>query len=305
MSLGGEEYVLRHADYTAVVTEVGAGLRTLRHRGTDLVLGYGADEVRPRYRGALLVPWPNRVVDGSYSFDGEDLQLDLTEPERGHALHGLVTWARFDLLDSDTSSVVLGHAIVPRTGYPFCVEVRARYTLATDGLTCTVTAKNVGPRLAPYGVGTHPYLLGGAGRVDDWTLELPAGRVQQVAGERLLPQGVAEVEGEFDFRLPRQLRETTLDHAFTALTSDPDGRVRARVTGPDGTGAEIEWDPVVQPWVQVHTADLPDPDASRRGLALEPMTCPPDAFGSGTDVVVLEPGEQHTASWTIRATPGP
>ncbi|HWU31187.1 MAG TPA: galactose mutarotase, partial [Microbacterium sp.] len=55
------------------------------------------------------------------------------------------------------------------------------------------------------------------------------------------------------------------------------------------------------PWVQVHTADLPDPAASRRGLAVEPMTCPPDAFNSGTDLIVLEPGAAHTAGWSIRA----
>ena len=301
MSLGGEEYVLRYGDYEAVVTQVGAGLRTLRHGGTGLVLGYGAGEVRPVYRGALLAPWPNRVVDGRYSFAAEDLQLDLSEPERGHALHGLVAWSRFDLLASDSSSVALGHAIVPRTGYPFAVEVRARYALAEDGLTCTATARNIGGRPAPYGVGSHPYLLAGPGQVDGWTLEVPADLVQEVTGERLLPQGVVDVGGDRDFRRPRVVGTTVLDHAFTGLRPDDDGRARARVTGPDGTGVEVEWDPQVQPWVQVHTADRPDPDESRRGLALEPMTCPPGAFGSGTDVVVLEPGQEHSAAWTIRA----
>lgn len=305
MSLGGDEYELRHGEYSAVVTQVGAGLRVLRHGGTDLVLGYDAEQVRPRYRGALLVPWPNRVVDGSYRFDGEELQLDLTEPERGHAIHGLVAWSRFDLLESAASSVLLGHEVVARTGYPFRVQVRARYELSDDGMRCTVSARNVGRRRAPYGVGAHPYLLGGPGRVDDWQLKVPADRVQQVTGERLLPQGLVEVAGtDLDLRLGRTVGTTELDHAFTALTADPDGRVRATVTGPGGTGVEVEWDPEVQPWVQVHTADLPDPAESRRGLALEPMTCPPDAFSSGVDVVVLEPGEEHVAAWTIRAAPG-
>ncbi|HLN78084.1 MAG TPA: aldose 1-epimerase family protein [Nocardioidaceae bacterium] len=302
MSLGGDEYVLSHGDYTAVVTEVGGGLRLFRQGDRDLILGYAADEVRPRYRGALLAPWPNRVVDGRYSFGGESYQLDLSEPERGHALHGLVAWSRFDLLDSDSSSAVLGHPIVPRTGYPFCVVVTVRYSLDDRGLSCSVTARNTGDRPAPYGVASHPYLLGGSGRVDDWVLELPASEVLEVTPDRLVPTGTRSVaDTDFDYRSPRLVGRTELDHAFTSLSPDARGLVRARVLAQDGTGVECEWVAAELPWVQVHTADLPDASESRRGLALEPMSCPPDAFNSGTDLVVLEPGAEHTVDWTLRA----
>lgn len=305
MSLGGDEYVLERGGYKAVVTEVGGGLRVLVHEDRDLILGYAQDEVRPRSRGALLAPWPNRVVDGRYPFDGEAYQLDINEVARGHALHGLVSWARFDLLDSDSSSVVLGHHLVPRPGYPFCLQVVARYALGETGLTCAVSARNVGEQRLPYGLGSHPYLLGGDGRVDEWTLELPAEQVLEVTDDRLVPTGLHAVAGtERDFRTARRIGTAEVDHAFTGLTPDRYGHVRARVLGADGRGAECEWDPVSLPWVQVHTADLPDPDQSRLGLALEPMTCPPDAFNSGKDLVVLDPGEQHTAEWTLRAVTG-
>lgn len=305
MSLGGDEYVLRHGDYAAVVTEIGGGLRVFRHGDRELIRSYEQDEVRPRYRGALLAPWPNRVVDGRYSFDGEPFQLDLSEPERGHALHGLVSWSRFDLLDSDSSSVVLGHPLVPRRGYPFCLRLVVRYALGDDGLRCTVSADNIGERRLPYGVAPHPYLLGGTGRVDDWTLGLPAEEVLEVTPDRLVPTGLRPVVGtDLDFREPRRIAATEVDHAFTALRADADGLVRARVMGEDGAGAECEWDAGTLPWVQVHTADLPDPAESRLGLALEPMSCPPDSFNSGTDLVVLEPGEEHTAEWTLRAVAG-
>jgi aldose 1-epimerase len=305
MSLGGDEYVLEHGDYTAVVTEVGGGLRALRHGERDLVRSYARDEVRPRYRGALLAPWPNRVVDGRYSFDGQDFQLDITEPERFHALHGLVCWSRFDLLDSDSSSVVLGHHVVPRSGYPFCLQVVVGYALTQDGLTCSVSGRNVGDQPLPYGVASHPYLLGGEGRVDDWTLELPADEVLEVTAERLVPTALRPVAGTaFDFRTATPVGATEVDHAFTGLRPDPGGRVRARVLGPDGLGAECEWDPKIMPWAQVYTGDLPDPAESRRGLALEPMSCPPDAFNSGIDLVTLDPDEQHTAAWTLRAVTG-
>lgn len=300
MSLGGDEYVLRHGDYTAVVTQVGGGLRMLRHGDRDLVRPYAADEVRPRYRGALLAPWPNRVVDGRYTFDGEAFQLDLSEPERGHALHGLVCWARFGLMDSTVSSAVLAHRLVPRTGYPFEVTVVAAYEVGPEGLRCVVTTRNVGPRPAPYGVAAHPYLLGGTGTVDGWTVQVPAEEVLEVTADRLVPLHRSPVAGtDLDFRQPRRVGATAVDHAFTALRPGPDGLVRATVLGEDGHGVVCSWDPAVLPWVQVHTADLPDPAESRRGLAVEPMSCPPDAFNSGTDLVVLRPGQEHVAAWTI------
>jgi aldose 1-epimerase len=314
MSLGGEEHLLRHGDYTAAVTEVGGGLRFLRHGERDLLLGYAVDGIRRYYRGALLAPWPNRVVDGRYRFDGESFRLDLSEPERGHALHGLVVWSRFAVRTSDPSSVSLTHSLVPRTGYPFALELTVSYRLGDGGLTCSVTARNIGQRRAPYGVAPHPYLVAGHGRVDDWALELPAEQVMEVTADRLVPTGLRPVAGStLDFREERTIGTTRLDHCFTALrpaddaddADDPhdpyDGRVHARLLSADGHGVECAWDAATLPWVQVHTADLPDPAESRRGLALEPMTCPPDAFNSGTDLVVLDPGEEHTAEWALRA----
>jgi aldose 1-epimerase len=302
VSRGGTEHLIRHGDYSAAVTSVGAGLRYLRFRDRDLVLSYAADAVRPRYRGVLLAPWPNRVVDGRYSFGGESYQLDLTEPERGHALHGLVCWERFELVEREADSVVAVHRIVPRPSYPFELEVRARYRLGDDGLTCEVTARNVGERAAPYGVAGHPYLVAGRGPVDRWTFELPAAQVLEVTADRLVPTGLADVEGtDFDFRAPRSLDGLEVDHALTALAPDPDGLVRARVLGEDGAGVVCTWDPAGLPWVQVHTADLPPPEASRAGLAVEPMTCPPDAYNSGTDLRVVAPGETTSAAWTLGA----
>jgi aldose 1-epimerase len=299
VSRGGAERRLSHEGYEAVVTAVGGGLRVLRHRGRDLVLSYAADQIRPRYRGTLLAPWPNRVVDGRYTFEGVSHQLDITEPERGHALHGLVCWERFELT-GDTTSVTARHRLVPRTGYPFELELSATYSLDVNGLTCRVTCLNSGDHPAPYGVAGHPYLVAGPGPVDSWTLELAAAQVQEVTPDRLVPTGVAAVTGtRLDFREPRSLDGLGVDHAFTALVPGTDGLVRARVRAEDGGGVECTWDPASLPWVQVHTADLPPPEPNRAGLAVEPMTCPPDAFNSRQDLRVLAPGESTTAAWTI------
>lgn len=303
MTAGGTEYVLGCEGYAAVVTEIGAGLRVLTHQGRELVVSYSADAVRPRYRGALLAPWPNRVADGRYSFGGASHQLDLSEPERGNALHGLVCWERFEVVSHGPTAVRLTQRMVPRTGYPFALEIEVEYALDDRGLHCTVLARNVGSEPAPWGVGPHPYLRAGDGRVDDWTLRLPAGRVLDVSPDRLLPAGVRDVDGAYDYRTARPIGAGELDHAFTGLEPDAGGTCTVALHGPDGRGVACSWPAATLPWVQVHTADLaPGDPAHRIGLAVEPMTCPPDAFNSGTDLVVLTPGQDHEATWTIAAT---
>jgi aldose 1-epimerase len=296
------EQVIEHGDYTAVLTPVSAGIRLLLHAGTDLVVPYAAGEVRPSYRGAILAPWPNRVVDGRYGFAGHDYELALSEPARQHALHGLVAWTRFDAIEHDQRSVTWRHESVASTGYPWSLRIDVAYSLDDDGLTTTVTATNLSDSPAPYGVAPHPYLRVGDVPIDECELTIPAGRVLEVTPDRLIPTGVADVAGtRFDFRASRRIGDDQLDHAFTGLADAGDGPVTVRLRTPDGRGVACSWDPVVLPWVQVHTADVPGTPANRAGLATEPMSCPPDAFNSGTDLVVLEPGDSHSASWTISA----
>lgn len=297
----GEQFELRAGHTCAVVTEVGAGLRLLRVGDRDLVAGYPADRMCPVSRGAVLAPWPNRIRDGRYPWEGHELQLPLTEPGRGNALHGLVSWLPWTPVFRAEDAVGLGCRVWPQPGYPFQLELTATYRLAGDGLYWQLDARNLGPEAAPYGCAVHPYLLGGPGRVDDWTLTLPAERFLEVDTDRLLPVGLRPVEGSsFDFRSTAPLRGVVIDHAFTGVRADRDGLARAAVRSPEG-GVVVEWDPAVLPWVQVHTADRPEPELDRAGLAVEPMTCPPDAFRSGDGLVRLEPGETHSAWWRIRA----
>ncbi|WP_020578182.1 aldose 1-epimerase family protein [Actinopolymorpha alba] len=301
MQASGEQYALVGSGYTAVVTEVGATLRELQYAGRDLIAGFPAERMRPFYRGAVLAPWPNRVADGAYEFAGARHQLPLNEPARHNALHGLVAWVNWTLVETATTGVVLGHRLFPQDGYPFRLDLTLSYELSEDGLHCVLTAVNAGDVPAPYGCAPHPYLVAGPGRVDDWSLELPASRYLEVTPDRLLPVGLADVAGTpYDFRTARPIGTTFIDHAFTDLTPEPAGDIHARVLAADGRGVEMRWDTRC-PWVQVHTADRPEPAYNRSGLALEPMTCPPDAFNSGTDLVILAPGEQHEASWIIAA----
>lgn len=287
--------------YEADIASVGATLRTLSVDGRDLIVPFAADEVRPAYRGATLAPWPNRIVDGRYRFRGVEHQLPLTEPARGQALHGLMCWTEFVDRHVSADRVVLAAVIEPQTGYPFRVEVEVEYRLHAGGLTQTVTARNLGSDAAPWGTGPHPYLVAGDGRVDEWTLTLPASEVLTVTADRLSPVAVAQVSAhpQWDFREPRRIGDVFVDHAFTGLARVGD-MAEVRVVAEAGTGVAIAFDGRC-PWVQVHTADTPDAATDRIGLAVEPMTCPPGAFASGVDLVVIAPGATHAASWTISA----
>ena len=294
----GRDFRLETDEYVAHVSAVGASLRSLTFRGRDLVLPFGADEARPHYRGAILAPWPNRVVDGRYVFGGTVHSLEITEPDRGHALHGLVAWSDFALVTFDRDRLRLATSLRSPKGYPHEIDIHVEYALGPDGLRTRVRAINVGNSVAPFGTGPHPYLLGGEGTVDDWTLEIPAQEVMEVSA-RLAPLGTVPVtdprHGDYDFRAPRSLEGVFLDHAYTGLTES-----RATLTTRGGTGVGMTWDSRC-PWVQVHTADLPDKSRSRLGLAVEPMTCPPDAFNSGRDLIRVEPGARTSAEWRIFA----
>ncbi|GAA2244937.1 aldose 1-epimerase family protein [Herbiconiux moechotypicola] len=298
--LSGARIDLESGPYRASVASIGASLRVLQHDGRDLVVPYGVDEQRPAYRGATLAPWPNRVTDGRYVFGGETAQLPLTEPERGNALHGLVAWLDFEVAERTVDRVALRATVESQAGYPHRLELTVEYRLDDAGLHQSVTALNTGDDPAPFGTGPHPYLVAGPGTVDDWTLELPASEVLTVTPERLIPIGLSDVAvedgGAFDFRSPRLIADTFIDHAFTSLTRDAEGVATVTVTSPAGTGVAMTFGPECR-WVQVHTADA----SARSGLAVEPMTCPPDAFNSGLDLIVLAPGASATASWSIAA----
>lgn len=292
------EFTLEAGGYRAVVTERAAALRVLQFNGRDLVVPFPQGGPIPDYRGIIAAPWPNRIADGKYTFDGVAYQLPVNEPERGTSLHGLAFPLDWALKEHDDASVTLTCTVGPTEGYPFVLELSASYVLDASGLHTTVSATNAGDSVAPYGVCPHPYLVAGSSPLDEWILEAPVATFLEVTPDRLLPVALASVEGhEFDFRSARAIGATEIDHAFTDVAFDG-GQARLSLRDPAGTGVGMAWDERCT-WLQIHTADKPTPLPNRLGLAVEPMTCPPDAFNSGTDLIRLEPGATHEASWSI------
>jgi aldose 1-epimerase len=300
----GEQFEIRGGGYWAVVTECGASLRVLEHDGRPLVLGWDEDAQSASGRGQLLAPWPNRIRDGRYSFDGRDLQLPLSEPKLGNASHGLVRWVSWTVEEHSESSVSLAYRLMSQPGYPWTVDLHVMYDLSAAGLTVTVTATNLSGVPAPYALGAHPYLTTGPGPVDGWELTLPVDTRLDV-DEQLIPVGRVDVTGtELDFRTARVIGSTSLDTAFTGVHRDTDGRATVSLRDPSTDLGVVLWMDQQHGWLQVFTGDAL-PAHARESLAVEPMTAPPNAFGSGEDLVVLAPagtpGDVHSASWGIHS----
>ena len=297
----GEQWVLRHGRHEVIVVEVGGGLRGYAIGGQPVLDGYPVDQMCSAGRGATLAPWPNRLRDGHYTFQGKAQQLALSEPAKNNAIHGLVRWLPWLLVEQTDTSVTVEVTLHPQSGYPYGLRVANAYTLDDAGLTLATTATNVGVDPLPYGVGFHPYLTLGGPRVNEARLTVPAGTWIAV-DERGLPTGSAPVEGsQYDYRTPRAIGDAVLDTAFTDLVRDDQGR--AAVTLSDDTKSISVWADASFPYLQVFTGDTLADDERRRGLAVEPMTCAPDAFNSGDGLITLEPGAWCTTRWGI-ATSG-
>jgi aldose 1-epimerase len=297
----GDLITLTAGDYRAQVSTVGAALESLTVGDRDLVVRSPEQGPTLLSRGAIIAPWPNRIGDGRYVWDGEEIQTALSEPERGNALHGLVSFQVYSPATVTEDELVLRTELFPSPGYPFHLLLTVHYALdAEAGLTTTVTARNLGHRDAPYGTCPHPYLIAGPEPLDEWVLHFEAATVLQVTEDRLLPTGTTALApaDPLSFTSARPIGDQFIDHAYTDLARDSDGQFRLRLTSPSGTGVEMSAGPECG-WLQVHTADRPEPENHRVGLAVEPMTCPPDAFRSGIDVVRLAPGDSHEAAWTI------
>jgi aldose 1-epimerase len=296
----GEQHEIGHGDQKAVITEVGATLRSYSIGGTHVLDGFAAEEMCSAARGQVLAPWPNRLGDGRYLFEGRRCQAALDEPERRNAIHGLVRWMPWRLEQRVQNVAALSCTIHPQPAYPWRLQLRLEYRLGRDGLTVTAQARNLSPGPIPFALGFHPYLRVGEDGINATRLVLPARR-RLIADERGLPTGEAQVTGtEFDFTTGRLIGPTRLDTAFTDFVRGPDDRARVELDHPvSGQGLTLWMDGGFR-YVMAYTGDSVEPASRQRAsISVEPMTSPPDALRSGTDIVRLEPSTTWSASWGL------
>lgn len=329
--INGELIDLRAGAYEARIATSGATLVHLRRDGRDLVVPFDAESVLPAgWQGKVLVPWPNRIEGARYTYAGGEYLVPCNEPETGSALHGLVGWTDFEVASEDSgdpgaaeeplewaddadssaeppASVLLETVLPASYGYPWSLQVRVEYALdAEAGLTMTVTSTALAAAAtlpntpgagqdgalapAPYGVSWHPYLTRSV-PADECVLTAPAAQVLDV-DEHMAPAGLRDVAGtELDWRAGRVIGATASDNAYTGL---PEGGWEISLRGGEGDRAVVL--AADAPWAQIYSGE----HLGRRGVAVEAMTCPPNAFTSGEGLITLEVGESHSFSTSIR-----
>jgi aldose 1-epimerase len=275
MHPSGAQWEIRHGDQLAVVVEVGGGLRVYEAGGAAVLEGYGVDEMCAGGRGQNLIPWPNRLAGGRYDFNGRSLQLPINEVSMQNAIHGLVRWANWTLASLEESRVRVAYVLHPQPGYPFTLGVEVEYGLGESGLDVAVSATNLGREPLPYAAGHHPYLTVGEPTIDTARIRLGATST-------------------------RTIGEARLDAPFADLDRDERGLAWVEMqAGQSGRLVRV-WMDRSYTHVMLFSGDtLQDESRRRRGLAVEPMTCGPNAFATGEGLITLAPGATHESSWGI------
>jgi aldose 1-epimerase len=298
----GEQIAIAHGDQRAVVTEVGATLRTYVKGGVSVIEGFAGDEVPTHGRGQVLYPWPNRIGDGEWTFSDRVARPTVDDVEHATASHGLVRWRPFRVDAVNQNRCVLSLLLHPTPDYPFLSEISVAYHLGSLGLTVTTTVTNRDEVPLPFGVGFHPYLSVTTPTIEGAQLEIPASAYVAV-NDRQLPTGeILPLAGnQLDFSKRKSVSGHQLDVTFTELLRDDTGLATATLEDAHGGQIELSVDRNF-PYLQVYTGDHLEKGRRRTSVAVEPMTCPPDALRSGKDVVVLEPGQHWAGSWRLRRT---
>lgn len=299
----GDQYLLRRGTATARIGQVGAVLREFTDSGTHYTETWPEADATPYSCGLVLLPWPNRVAAGVWHWAGLRQQLDITEPQRGNALHGLVNQRPHDVIAQTDDSVTLAATIYPQHGWPFALDTAVTYAVTDQGLAVTHHVRNIGADHAVFGCGAHPYLRVGDVPVDDLTVTVRAGSYY-VTDDAMIPVEKRPVDGRLA-QLPTGVRvgELHLDTGLTDLALVR-GRIEHELTAPDGRGLTVWADPDFAYTIVFTPDDFPNdtsrgPTGLHRAIAIEPMTCPTNALASGEALIRLAPGEAWQGSWGI------
>jgi aldose 1-epimerase len=284
--MSSQTLTLASGDSRAVINLVGAALVGLRFGEFELIPQI---DLGPKvFAGTLLTPWPNRIQGGSYEFEGEQYQLEIRDG-MGNALHGLVDEQRAEVIEHQGPVLKLRNFVKSFEGYPANLVVETVFELSETELTVSYSVLNKGPGNAPVGIGTHPYFP----YTDGTKIEINA-KTAAVHGGSMIPIGKVPTSelglGPGKTALVAQLK---LDTQFSQL-GDP------VVTVTNHEYSFEVWQKDAN-WLMVYnTTVFPWAKGVGNAIAIEPQTCPADAFNTGEDLRVLASGESTSMRWGVR-----
>lgn len=304
------DIVLEAFGYRLRVSPYGASLRGLwKISGTTdaaLITGYEGASAKLGGQGDLLIPFPGRIKNGQFQFDGADYQLERNDKDGPNAIHGYMRTMIWEITSQTECAIALS-AILPQgshSGYPWSLEAAVTYTLGEQGFRCSLAVTNRSETAAPVAAGFHPYFTPGCpeGFIDSWELRLPY--LHYLEFENLIPTGKAlpVEDSEFDFGEPHTIGDTRFNTCFLNPLRDDDGLVRIKLRDPaSNSGIEV-WADGALDYIVVYSGDPLPPSHRRRSLAIEPMTCSADGFNHPEwGLIRLEPGKTTTSAWGVTA----
>ena len=246
-----------------------AARRLRRRRDVHLGPGPGADPLAQPARG-----WDLRVRRARAPASAS------TSLTTGTAIHGLVRWAAWTVAEREPDRVVVRHDLHPQPGYPFSLAIRIEYVLSADGLRVSTTATNVGGDPCPFGAGAHPYLF----PARPWSTPrscISPRRACSRSTRTECPPAPSRSRGRSSTSCSRG---RSAPRSSTTASPICTGRRRPRAGhGREHRGRRRRRDALGRRGLPLPHAVHGDdrPDVNRRSMAIEPMTCPPQAFRSG------------------------
>jgi len=301
-ALSGEHYKIEYQDLRATVTSVGATLREFSKASTPILWSQDLDALPRGSSGQVLAPWPNRLAAGSYVFKGISGKAPIDEPDKGNAIHGLVRWLDWKMEYQERARLKLSCTLAPQPAYPFLLSLALVYELGPSGLTVHVQAESPAGAGAPFGIGFHPYFLAPLQGLAGSRLVVPATRHLSLDAQGI-PTGEVALDGALADLATSDglaLDDQVLDDCFTGLVRDFDGVATVRFLPGGGPIAEVtlRLDRHFG-YVMCYTGDTLGESDRRRAVAIEPMTCAPNAFSSGVDVVALGQTTTFDGSFSV------
>lgn len=284
-----------------IVPAVAANVTEIRFAGTNVLDGYETpDELHAGKWGksAILFPFPNRLRDGLYSWNGRDYSFPLNNAATNNAIHGFVRHESFDVEQIELTEE---HAAITcrlvangsNPAYPFPFMFRVTFAMSSRGVfTAHFAVTNLHRESIPVGLGWHPYFRL-TPRAEDHLLHLPPCEKVEI-DDRMIPTGKRMAYS--DFQDERLLGDTQLDTCFAAAQSESVVRASLRAAG---HRLSVEAPREQFPFFQVFTPP------ARSSIALEPMTCNVDAFHNREGLVELAAGESWEVQFRLVHSPEP